>query len=169
MKRALLLLLCLFAGCGRDAPVDDAGVDAGLDAGHTTDASTDAGWRCIAARASCDWPGRWNVVATLAPSFDAGGFSPCLPLPPLEWEVALLADGGASWCSTSQVSWADDAGCRLFFHDGFTTTNPSETYNHSIDLALSRTDGGVTGDGAYTLRGGSNCAVPLIASGGPAP
>lgn len=167
MRRALLLSLWLLSACGRNAPFPD---DAGADAGTTGDAGTtvDAGWRCLEARVSCAWPGRWNVLASLAPGFDAGVFSPCLPLPPLEWELSIAADAGA-WCSTSQLAWAGDAGCGLAFHDGFTSTNPSETYNHSIDLVLSRADAGVTGDGTYTLRGGSNCEVPLVASGGPAP
>lgn len=157
MRFALPFLL-LLAACGA-SPGADAGADAGVDGG----ADAGASW-CLDARAACEWPGRWSVSASLARDYDAGGFSPCLPLPPLDWTLALDADGGA-WCSASQVTWAAGAGCALRFEASFSSSNPSETYRHAIALTLDAADGGLSGAGTYTLTGGSNCVVPLDATG----
>jgi hypothetical protein len=154
----LLVSATVLACSGAPGPSD--GADGGADAGPTS---------CLDARPACAWPGRWTVRAHLAPDFDAGGFSPCLPLPTLAWTVAVDDARGTSWCSDAQLSWAADAGCALRFEDAFTSSNPSETYRHATALVLELDDGGVRGDGTYTLTGGSNCVVPVMASGAPAP
>lgn len=159
MPRVLPLALIALAACGAPAG-SDAGVDGGFDAG--------AAVTCIPSRLSCEWPGRWHVAAALAEGFDAGGFSPCLPLPPLDWTFSLSPDDGAL-CTEATVAWADDAGCALDFRAAFTSTNPSEQYRHAVVLALDAADGGVSGGGTYELTGGSHCTVPLTASGARVP
>lgn len=154
MRLALPCLL-LLAACGGPAVVD-GGVDAGGSDGGTLS--------CLDARGACEWPGRWSASAALAADYDAGGFSPCLPLPTLEWTLALDVDGGV-WCSASRVAWAGDGGCTLRFEASFSSSNPSATYRHAIALALDAADGGLSGAGTYTLTGGSNCTVPLDATG----
>lgn len=155
MQRVLPLTFVVFAACGAPA-VSDAGADAGVSV------------TCIPSRLSCEWPGRWHVAASLAADFDAGGFSPCLPLPALDWTWSLSPDDGAL-CTEATVAWADDAGCTLSFRAAFTSANSSEQYWHTVALALDTADGGVTGAGTYELTGGSNCTVPLTASGARAP
>lgn len=159
--RLTAALVFLFAACGVSPPGVDGGSDAGLDAGP-------APASCVDARPWCDWAGRWQVAAQLAADFDAGGFTPCLPLPALGWTFSLDRDGGA-WCSDATLAWVDDAGCTLGFRAGFSSSNPSEQYWHAIALALEPADGGVTGRGTYELTGGSNCTVPLEAAGARVP
>lgn len=159
VRRRLATLALVLLACGRT----DQGPDGGLDAGAAVDAGVDAGAAqvCLAPRPSCGWPGTWDVTASLAPAFDAGGFSPCLPLPALAWVLAV----DDTWCSTSDVAWAQDGGCAVHFSASFTTSNPSETYRHSTRVLLDLVDGGVAGTGTYELTGGSNCTVPVTAAG----
>jgi len=155
MRTLTLLLAGLVVGCGGPANSTDAGADAGADAGTG---------HCIDARASCAWPDHWALSAQPASTFDAGGFSPCLPLPSPTWDVVISAEG-AAYCSDARLAWASDAGCALLLEDSFTSSNPSETYRHAYALTLELSDAGARGDGSYTLTGGSNCVVPLDASG----
>jgi len=169
--------LGLLLGCETNSippapPVDggqhaDAGADAGLDGGSDGGAPDggDGGWQLHAFPSrNCDVLGRWAIDAGLQAGFDAGMGSPCLPLPPLGTEFLVTQELGMLYAPLN-VSFAEDAGCRLAVSWAFDTSNASENYHHAVQLELDPVDAGLEGGGTYTLSGGSNCQVPLEAVG----
>jgi len=169
--------LCLMLGCeensvppeGTDGGGQDAGMDAGAGAG--TDGGTDGGLDLhgFDGRGCFGVIGKWSIDAGLQAGYDAGGFSPCIPLPALGYDFTISQELGVFYAPLA-VGFAGDAGCGLTVDWSFTTTNPSETYTHAIHLELDATDAGLLeGGGTYTLSGGSNCQVPLDAVGTPVP
>lgn len=191
MRLSPLLISVLVAGCAPSLSSPDGGVDAGAGAPPTADAGADAGadggpgldggvadsgvdagvsdTHQIDPRGCFDatWgsPVTWDIDAGIRAGWDAGGVTACLPLPPLGLTVTVFPTQEGGWLVLNAVSWAQDAGCRLFVDSVFVTSSGSETFTHTLHLSLDPTDAGLLGGGSYSVQGASTCEVPLDAVG----
>jgi len=180
MRSSVLVLITLSAGifagcnCGHVGGPDGgsgggsgggagggAGGGGGSDGGACAPSTGASTWP---QRTECDLLGPWTISMVSDPAWDAGGFSPCLPLPALGRSMSIGQELGTFTTSPDFfVHWMEDAGCSLQLDYSFSSSNPSETYCHAVSLQLNLVDvGELFGNGTYQLSGGSNCTGPVI-------